>query len=261
MSVVIISAESYCSREDIAEKVARQLDYKCIKGSEVLSEASGRYDVPMEKLKEALETTPSFRDSFSSVRTRNLAYIQAAFLSVLGQDKVVYHGREGHLFVEGLSHILKVRLMADFEERLQRKVEAEKVPEKKAREMLRKESEFTRNYSRLMFGLEEADSAGFDLEIDVSRIGPERSVNIITETAGDVKFQPVTYSLKCLTDSELAGRIRAAFVDSYPDIRVQVRDGSVSINSNVLEKKKPDRILDVKEEIEGMDGVGHVVIG
>jgi len=261
MSVVIISSESYCGREEIAGKVARHLGYKCLIGREVLSEASRRYEVPEAKLKEAMETLSSFRDSFSTARTRRLAYIQATFLNMLGQDKVVYHGWEGHLFVEGVSHILKVRLMADLEERARRKAEEENIPEKKARELLRKESEFTQNYSRLVFGLEETNAAAFDLEIDISRIGLDRSVSIIADTAGDVRFQPVTYSIKCLNDRELASRVRAALVGSYPDIRVQVRDGSVSLDSNAFEKKKDDQIRAVKEEIEGMEGVDHVVIG
>ena len=56
MSVVIISSESYCGREEIAGKVAQRLGYKCLIGHEVLSEASSRYDVPEAKLKEAMET-------------------------------------------------------------------------------------------------------------------------------------------------------------------------------------------------------------
>lgn len=260
MSTVIISAESYCHREEIAKAVADRLGYACV-GPEVLAEASRRYDVPEEKLLETLESTSSFRDSFSSARTRNLAYLQAAFLGVLVKDDVVYHGWEGHLLIDGVSHILKVRLMADLEARARSKAEAEEIPVKKAREGLRKESEFVHHYARHVFGVDTADASLFELALDVTKTGQDRCVDVIADLVRDVRFQPITYSRNTLRDKELASRIRAALITEYPDVRVHARDGNVSIDAGALKKKKPDLLMALKQEMEGIEGVSYVEIG
>ena len=98
------------------------------------------------------------------------------------------------------------------------------------------------------------DNRAFDLTINVSQIGPDRAVNIITDTVRDVKFHPVTYSVKAMEDRELAARVRASLIDSYPDVDVQVRDGDVCCRAKGLKKEKEDKLQSLREEIQGMEG-------
>ncbi len=259
MSVVIISANSFSKREEIAQIVAQELDYKCI-GQEIIAKASRRYDVSEAKLKEALTDSSSFLDKLSYAKIRHLAYIQEAFLSVLEKDKIVYHGQREHLFIDGVSHILKVRLLTSFEERVRLKIEKEQVSEGKAYKSLLKESLATSKKPINVLGKDETDPTLFDLVVDVSKNGLDKSVRIISDMARDVKFQPITYSIKCMNDKVLECRIRAALIDSYPDIRVQAKDGNVSIYSKALKKRKKDKALSVKNQVEGMYSVGYVEV-
>jgi cytidylate kinase len=258
MPVVIISAESYCQSEEIARKVAQGLGYECI-GREVLSEASRRYQIPEEKLREAFRNHSSLMGKLSNTRIRNLAYFQAALTSALMKDNVVYHGEAGHMLVSGVSHVLSVRLMADQEERVALKMEQERLPEKKARELLLKEKEHRQKWFLSVFGMDGLESGRYDLVINVTQIGLERAASIIVETARDVKFQPITYSVKALQDQELASRVRAALIGDYPDVEVRARDGEISIKAKALKKK--DKMLSVRDQVQAMEGVSYVELG
>jgi len=258
MSVVIMSAESHCKREEVAEKGAQTLGYACV-SREVLTEAARRYSVPEEKLEEALNHTSSFLNKLSNTRTRNLAYFQACLTAALKKDNIVYHGEVGHMFVSGVSHVLSVRLTADLEQRVAEKVEKEGMPEKKAREILLKESEQRQKWFLSVFGLDGMESGRFDLVINVTQIGPERAANIIAETARDVKFQPITYSVKAMADQELASRVRAALIDACPDVTVTARDGQISIKTKALKKK--EKMLSIRDQVQGMEGVSYVEFG
>jgi cytidylate kinase len=258
MSVVIISAESYCRREEIAENAAQVLGYECI-SREVLAEASRRYQIPEEKLEEALKDTASLMTRLSSTRTRNLAYFRASLTAALKKNNVVYHGEVGHVFVTGVSHILSVRLMAELEERVALKIEQEEIPAKKARELLLKESEQRQKWFLSVFGVDGMESGRFDLVINVTQIGPERAADIIAGTAGDVMFQPITYSLKAMQDQELASRVQAALVQAYPDVTVNARDGAVSIKAKALKKK--NKITYIRELVQDIEGVSYVELG
>jgi len=233
MSVVIISGDSYCKREEIAGEAAKALGYACV-SREILAEASRRYNVPEEKLEEALKDPSTLLYRFSNTRTRNLTYFQAALTTALSRDNVVYYGEAGHMFVSEVSHILTVRLMADFEDRTASKMEKEGMPEKQARELLLKESEQRKRWFLSIFGLDGMEPGRFDLVINLTQIGPERAASIIVETARDVKFQPITYSVKAMQDQELAGRVRAALIDTYPDVTVATKNGDISIKTKAL---------------------------
>jgi len=258
MSVVIISAESHCKREEVAEKAAQTLGYVCV-SREVLAEAARRYSVPEEKLEEALNNTSSFLNKLSKTRTRNLAYFQACLTAALKKNDIVYHGEVGHMFVSEVSHVLSVRLTADLEQRVAEKVEKDGMPEKKAREILLKEGEQRQKWFLSVFGLNGMESGRFDLVINVTQIGPERAANIIAETARDVKFQPITYSVKAMEDQELASRVRAALIDACADVTVTARDGQISINTKALKKK--EKMLSIRDQVQGMEGVSYVEFG
>lgn len=258
MSVVIISGESYCRREEIAKEAAEALGYDCF-SREVLAEASRRYSLPEVKLEEALKDSSSFLDRFSNTRSRHLAYYQAALTALLNKDNVVYYGDAGHMFVNEVSHVLTVRLMADREERAASKTEKEGISEKQACELLLKESELRKKWFLSVFGLDGMEPGRFDLVINVTQIGPKRAVNIIVETARDVKFQPITYSVKAMQDQELASRVRAALIDAYPDVDVTARNGDISIKTKALKKKEKSTFI--RDQVQAMEGVSYVELG
>lgn len=260
MSVVIISAEDYCHREEIANKAAQLLGYVLI-GPEVLTQASQRFGIPESKLKEALWDGPSFLSKFSNTRMRHLAYFQASLTSILKQGKAVYHGKVGHMFVTGVSHVLKVRLLADLDERVAQRCSKEKISERKARELFEKEAGNRRKWFQSVFELSGEDKEQFDLIINVSQIGAERAATVISDTARDVKFYPITYSIKAMQDQELASRVRAALIDAYPDVMVEARDGEVSVQGRTLRKEKKEKILNLRDQIQGMEGVSYVQMG
>lgn len=259
MPVVIISAEPDCQREEIAKKAAETLGCTCL-GREVLAEASRRYNVPEERLNEALKEPSGFLDRFSNARARNLAYFQAALTAAMKRDNVVYHGEAGHMFVREVSHVLKVRLMADLEARAAARAEQEQRTRERARELLVKEDEQRNKWFLSVFGVDGMESGQFDLVINVSQIGPERAASIIAETAKDVKFQPITYSRNAMQDQELASRVRAALIDSYPDITVTARNGDLSIKSKGLKRRK-DKLVSLREQVQAMEGVGYIELG
>jgi hypothetical protein len=149
--------------------------------------------------------------------------------------------------------------MADLEERVAIKMEQEEMPEKKARELLLKESELRKKWFLSVFGLDGMDSEQFDLVINVTQVGPERATNIIVETAQDVKFQPITYSVKAMQDQELASRVRAALIDAYPDVAVTARSGDISIKTKALKKKEKSSLI--REQVQAMEGVSYVELG
>ena len=163
------------------------------------------------------------------------------------------------MFVSEVSHVLRVILTADLEERVAEKVEKEGMPEKKAREILLKENEQRQKWFLSVFGRDGMESGRFDLVINVTQIGPERAANIIAETARDVKFQPITYSVKAMQDQELASRVRAALIDACPDVTVTARNGEITIKTKALKKK--EKMMSIRDQVQGMEGVNYVELG
>ena len=117
MPVITISRGSYSGAKAVAEKVAERLGFECI-SREILLEAAREFDVSEVELLRAFRDAPSILERFTFRKERYIAFIRAALLNHFQKDNVVYHGLAGHFFVKGVFHVLKVRIIADMEERV-----------------------------------------------------------------------------------------------------------------------------------------------
>jgi cytidylate kinase len=122
MAIITISRGSHSHGKEIAEKVAQKLGYECI-AREILIEAADQFNIPEVKLIKALENAPTMRNSFTYGREKYVSFIEEAFLAHVQKDNVVYHGLAGHFFLKDIEHALKVRIIADIEDRVHLEIE------------------------------------------------------------------------------------------------------------------------------------------
>ena len=178
MSAITISRGSYSYGKAIAEKVAQRLDYACV-AREVLIEASKEYNIPEIKLFSAVHGTPSFLDRFTLEKEKYIAYIQAALLKYLLKDNVVYHGFGGQFFVKNIPHVLKVRINAEIEDRVNILKEREGTASKEAVRRIRGIDKQRKKWSKYLYGIDAWDSSLYDLVIQIGKIKVDDAVDII----------------------------------------------------------------------------------
>jgi cytidylate kinase len=259
MSVVIISSDSDDKAREIAEKAAETLEYSVL-DRKVLSTVSAKYEIPVEKLNRSLDEAPSFLGMSSKMRALYLAYIEEAALAGLSGDKVVCHGLAAHLYVLGVSHVLKVRILADPEEQVRQIAAGEGVSREKAAKFLRRREALRRRWSRRAYGRDETEASLYDMVISLSQIDGNEAVKTIAETAGYPRFMPMTYSIKCMKDKELATRVRAMLMSLYPDVRVRADGTTVVVETNALKREKRKKAENIKALAGRIQGVDYVEV-
>ena len=228
MPIVTISRGSYSKGKEVAEMVARCLGYDCI-SREVILEASDRFNVPEIKLVRAIHDAPSILERFSHNKQVYIAYIQAALASRVAKDNVVYHGLAGHLLLRGLTNTLKVRIIADISDRVAAEMEREQISEAEARALLLKDDEERRKWTKALYHVDPWDPTLYDLVICVHRLTVRDAAEIICDTAKRKQFQTTREARRQMEDLATACRIKAALIDTFPDIRVSCEYGNVLV--------------------------------
>ena len=257
MSIITISRGSYSRGEMVARKVAEKLGYECI-GREVLLEASKEFNIPEIKLVRAIHDAPSILDRSIFGNERYMAYIQAALLRYLKKDNVVYHGLAGHFFVRGISHALKVRIIADLEDRVKWEMEREGTSEEEALLLLKMDDKERRRWSKCLYGIDTADPSLYDLVIHIGKITVEEAADIITQTVRLNGFKTTAESQRAIDDLALSAEVKASLVRLKLDIEVSAQNGIVCVQAMTSEAEDPKLMQDIKRIAKGISGVKEV---
>jgi cytidylate kinase len=261
MAIITISRGSYSKGKEIAEEVARRLGYECV-SRDILLEASEHFNIPQIKLIRALHDAPSILGRFTYGKEKYIAYIEEAFLEHVQKDNVVYHGLAGHFFLKGVSHALKVRIIADLEDRVRLEMERENISEDKARKLLVKDDDERRQWARALYGIDTADSSLYDLVIHVRKITADDAAEIICHTAALPHFATTPDSQRVLDDLVLAARVKAAVVQDWPNVKVRAEAGVVQVETEApveQETEVCDLIMAAAGPVSGVKDVKVIV--
>jgi cytidylate kinase len=249
MSVITISRGSYSHGKEIAEKVAHKLGYGCI-SRDILIEASRDFNIPEIKLFHAIHDAPSMWDRILFRKEKYIAYIQAAVLKNLKDDNVVYHGFAGHFFVKEVAHVLRVRIIADMEERVKIVMKRNRVSREEAIANVHKLDEQRKKWSQQLYGIKSSDPSLYDMVIHIDKITVDDAVDIICHKIGLRRFQTTPESQQKIDDLNLAAQVKASLIDLKPDVRVAVQNGSVRITTSASAAQK----LKLEEEMRKVAG-------
>jgi cytidylate kinase len=101
-----------------------------------------------------MHDAPSILDRFTYGKERYIAFFRAALLQRLQKDNLVYHGLAGHAFLQKIPHILKVRIIANLDDRISEEMKREKISVEQARHILVKDAAERRKWSLSLYGLD-----------------------------------------------------------------------------------------------------------
>jgi cytidylate kinase len=255
MAIITISRGSYSRGKEIAENVARSLGYECI-AREALLEASEQFHTPDMKLVRAIHDAPSILDRFRYGKERYVAYIRAALARHVQKDNVVYHGLAGHFLLKGVSHVLKVRIIADLDNRVMLEMEREHISRKEALRILKKDDEQRRKWSQHLYGIDTRDPSLYDLVLHIRKITVDDAVDIICHTARREHFRTTPQSQKAMDDLLLACEVKACLMDLKPDIKV-----SADTDTGIVLVKTQAPLLQEEHLIHEMKRIAETVPG
>lgn len=257
MAIITISRGSFSQGKEVAELLSEKLGLQCI-GREMLLEASREFNIPEIRMERAIHDAPSVLDRFTYGRERYIAYFEAAFLKYLRRDNVVYHGLAGHFFLKGVSHALKVRIIADLDDRVRMEMEREKITAEAALKLVKKDDLERQKWSRTLYGIDTWDSSLYDLVIHIRKIKVADAAEIICHTAGLDLFKTTYESQKALESLAMAAEVKAALIDLKPDIRVTAANGTVRIETKSSENTEV--FAEMEEIARRVPGVERVDI-
>jgi cytidylate kinase len=259
MAVITISRGSYSRGKEIAEEVAAKLGYKCI-SRDLLLEVSKEFNIPEIKLVQAIHDAPNMLDRLNHKKEKYIAFIKSALLNHLKEDNIVYHGLAGHFFVKDVPHVLKVRVVADMEERIKLEMERKGIDAHNAEYILKMDDKERREWSKDLYGIDTADPSLYDLVVHIKQLNVDDAVDMICDTVSKDKFKTTPESRRMIEDMALSATIHKILIDVEPDIKVCVDNQTAFIEPQARICDEENLVNEIKEITQTFTGISDVKI-
>jgi cytidylate kinase len=259
MSIITISRGSLSGGRALAERLADRLGYQCI-SSEALVEAAAKYGVPEPKLSAVFDTTPSFWERLTKSRRLHLIFIQAAMCELAQQGKLIYHGQGGQQLLKGISHVMKVRLIAPLDYRIRIAMQREGLASREAAmQYLQQVDEERLRRMRYLFNVDWRDPVLYDIVLNIEHMSLETAADVVIYMAQHPEYQATPASEKKLNDLTLSCRIKASLaanpMTSGIDVDVRADDGIVWMSGLIDSGELEYEIIHMAQIVPGVKEV------
>ncbi|HUV49958.1 MAG TPA: cytidylate kinase-like family protein [Anaerolineae bacterium] len=262
MSIITITAGSYIGRQ-IAKSAAKRLDYEYIDSENILSLVSKEFGVSEPKLVRAFKEAPSGIGMFSKTKPEYIIFIETLIAECLLKNNIVYYGVVGLPLIQEVPHVLKVQIIANLEDRIKNRMKLDNISQDKASKVIEKEDEERTKWAEAVYDIDIANSNLYDLVINIGHIkgdDMEAALETIISTVKHKKFQPMTYSLRCMKNVAMSCRVRATLADIDSKMQVKSDEGTVYTYTKAIKKKAQDKVLEMKQKAMRIEGVKHIEV-
>ncbi len=260
MAIVTISLGSATGGLLLAKGLAKRLGYRVITREEIIRGAA-KFGVAEAKLEKALLGPPIFSEDFKRDIRCYLSFVQEALCEWAEKDNIIYLGHAGHLLLRGISHVLRIRLIAPPSYRIRTLDEREGMTEEQAAAHIQKVDAQRRAWTLLLYGVDWLSPTLYDLTINLESMSIDGAVEIAAAAASRQEFAATSQSRKAVKDLLLESRVRAALAAdpssdlSGIEVRADSTSGKVYLKGEIHDSSKINEAIRIAKEIDGITEV------
>jgi cytidylate kinase len=256
MAIIMISRGTLKGGKAVAERVADRLGYPCLSREETVREVIEKYGISEKELTAAMNEPPPY---WQQVHGKRLSYIKvfsAALMEHIKGENLVYHGHVAHLMLGPVSHVLRVRVIADMEFRIEGAMSRKNLSREEAIAFIQKIDKQRDKWTRFLYGVEWKDASLYDVLFNLEHMSMDVAVDAIAHMASMDAYKPTPQSQKAFDDLILSSRVWSALAINgqimITNITVSADAGKVTISGGASSTKAINAIAAVAQRVEGV---------
>jgi cytidylate kinase len=168
MAIVTIARKYGSGGREVGHAISEQLHYEYVDRKKILDDMRATGKQWEERAKYFDENYPTLWERYDWSFRGFVALNQSYFLNNALRDKVVIMGRGGNFLLKGIPYVLRVRVIAPIEKRIEKVMEKEGVNSENARWMIEKADHEMSGAIYLIYGKNWDDPVEYDMVFDTS---------------------------------------------------------------------------------------------
>jgi len=260
MSIVTISHQMGAGGPEIGMALAQRMGYRYV-DQELIQDAVRRYGLIEAKASHLDESKPSLFERFDAETRHYITILQTTLLEFAEADNCVIMGRGGQWLLRGIPHVLRVRIIAPFEQRVRSwirrtaELTGETPNPRAAADFVRRDDAEKAGRMRYLYEVDIGDPAIYDVVVNTEKLTHEAVVDMLERVLRRPELATTEAGRRIVAARALASRVQVALAMD-PETRryritVEVEDGVVTLEgTSALE-----RAVEVARAVPGVRDV------
>ena len=223
MAVLTIARKFRSGGREIGQAIAKQLNYDYINRVRILNDMRAEGKQWEEQAKHFDENYPDLWERYDWSFKGFVALNQSHFLSYASKDKAVIMGRGGNFLLKGIPFILRVRVIAPIEKRIEKVMEGEGVNSENARWLIEKADREMAGAIYLIYGRDWDNPEEYEMVFDTGIQTHDEIITAIKNGLLEKEKFNTEKARKILQLRALAAKIKAE-ITTDPRYSISVLD-------------------------------------
>ncbi len=226
MSIITLSRQKGAGAEEIVKMICQEMGFISVDKQKIGDVVVG-YGFQFSSLEKYDETKPSFWDFISRERYKFFHAIKIAICELARNGNVIIIGRGGFILLKDIPSVLRVKVIAPFEVRVQNSALTEKSPDE-IEDILRNSDREGEGFLRHHYNADWNDPLLYDIIVNTEKMSCERAAKLIIE-ARRVMDENLneTEAQDKLADLTLKLKVELAVMQ---DVKVDIRNLDVFVS-------------------------------
>lgn len=181
MAIITISRQLGSLGTEIANKLKEELSFKDLDKESLESRLVKKYGLPEEKVERYDEKKPAFWDLFSADKDKYLHFLKTAIYEFASDGNGLVIGRGGQVLFQDIPGVLRVRIVAPLELRIERLKEQHGYNDRLAEQVIRHSDHDRAGFHRFFFHVDWEDYHLYDLIINTQELTSATGVQLIKD--------------------------------------------------------------------------------
>lgn len=259
MAIITISRGTFSGGKEVAETLAKRLKFSCVSREMVTAEAAKYFSIDEDQLSDAMAEAPSILSSDRPISASNVNFVRFVLLKRLRNLDLVYHGLAGDLLLRGVKKLLRVRIVAGIDYRVERAMATHDIGHEKAVKMINELDQKRNKWAQVVLGVEWNDPSLYDISFNLEHLSIDTVVSILEQMVRLEEFTPDETTTKSLEDLILSSNVWAAITQHKQSwshlVHIIAKDGQVTIYGDVVSRKLVEAICSIAGSVDGVKNV------
>ena len=266
MSVIAISRGSLRAATQLAQGLGSRLGSRVVDREEILA-AAERYGIGetgLEMRHILAKHPPGFWERYAEARRHYLACFKAALLDAVLEGPLVYHGNLAHLLLKEVPFVLRVRVNAPMENRVEAMMAELGLSRYETTRRIEAIDNERKRWTEFLYDADIMSASQYDVVLNLNRVSVSDGIEMVAAAVQKEAFQRTPDAIRRVRDLRLATAAEVLLM-SHPDtygLPVQVsadaNAGKIVVELSVEAGDK--RLIEgqIQSALRELDGVRHL---